>query len=406
MKGEKMLSPREAWRQHIGGIQSRNSFVSNGTRLYIGTCGDVWNVRDRNDGVYCLSRADGEIQWFTPTTADVNELCLAGSSILAPTDAGDVFVLNAMTGDIEAVYRADSAVLGKPLVIDSVGGWSAIFASLAGTIYLIGEHSRDLHPLGEISGGIRASLVSLSPSEFVAATEDGRLVKGLVRDRELLTHELASAPPDTQWGDPVSFTAAPVLAGNKLYGGYARSTYGDHPAVFCFDLKDDRIEWVAKAEVGVGISFGNVRTTPALIGDKLVVASAYTEGVDIIEARTGKFVQRVVLGQNVFQQWSSPVPAGSDRIALGRIDGVCSVIDVVAGSLVAAISLETAETERLAELNKSDEYSKENFALYPGEPAPDGAICGTPYSDDGMLFAGTTNGVVIGVQLEPKSTYH
>lgn len=399
MTNDRLFSPREAWRQRVGGIQSRNTLVCDGPRLYIGTCGETWNVRDSHDGVFCLNRTDGNILWFTPTTADVNEISLAGSSLLAPTDAGDVFVLDASSGKIIAVYRADSPVLGSPLVTEGVGGWSAVFASLAGTIYLIQEHSQNLVALGKIGGRIRASLVRLAASEFLAATENGKLIKCTMRGQELKSHELVAVPPDLVWGDEVYITATPLHVGTKIFAGFVRSTYGDDPAVFCFDLESESVDWVASSRKDVSLTFGNVRATPALVGDKLVIASAYTDGVDILDAHNGNFLQRIVLGQNTFQQWSSPVPAGENRVALGRVDGVCSIVDVVAGTLAASISLTTAETERRAKANADDPREGENFTLYPGEAAPDGAICGSPLVDGDMLFVGTTDGVLVGVRL-------
>ena len=403
---DQAFTPRETWRRKLGSIQSRNALICDESRLFVGTCGEAWNVRDCDDGVHCLNRSDGASLWFTPTTADVNEICLAGSSLVAPTDAGDVFVLDAATGRISAVYRADSPVLGKPLVTDGVGGWSAIFASLAGTVYLIEEHSQTLTVLGEIGGGLRASLVRLNASEFLAATENGRLVKGVIRGRELRSYEVASAPADSKWGGEVGLAAAPLIVGTKVFAGYTRSTYDEQPAVFCVDLVQERVEWTANAHESRGLTFGNVRTTPALIGNRLVVASAYSEGVDILDAHSGVFLDRVRLGKNVFQQWSGPVSVGEGRVAIGRVDGVCSIVDVQGASLVASVSLATAETERLARANEGKEYTSDDFALYPGEPAPDGGICGTPLVDKDMLFVGTTDGIVVGVRLQGRPTHH
>jgi outer membrane protein assembly factor BamB len=215
---------------------------------------------------------------------------------------------------------------------------------------------------------------------------------------------LAHVPPDTNWGDEVSLTATPLLVGTKIFAGYARTTYSTDPAIFCFDLNEERVEWTARSYEEPEITFGNIRTTPALIGNRLLVASAYTNGVDILDAQSGRFLQRIALGQEVFQQWSSPVQIDEGRAALGRVDGVCSILDVAAGSLAASISLTTAESERFS-AGSGDGKAGESFPLYPGDPAPDGGICGTPLIDREMLFVGTTDGVVIGVNLNPRPPY-
>lgn len=91
-------------------------------RFWSGHAATAGNSRDGRDGVHSLSQSSGEHEWFTSTLSDVNEIALAGRELIAPTDDGDVFVLSQSNGEVFSVFRADSAVFGKPLVHTFPGG--------------------------------------------------------------------------------------------------------------------------------------------------------------------------------------------------------------------------------------------------------------------------------------------
>ena len=81
------------------------------------------------------------------------------------------------------------------------------------------------------------------------------------------------------------------------------------------------------------------------------------------------------------------------------MDGVCSVIDVQEGKLVASISLATAEAEALMRINENRPYESNSYALYPGD-VPIGGICGTPLVVYNRVFVGTTSGQVTALKLK------
>lgn len=393
---DKQLKPHFNWKARVGGIQSRSRIIQHRDTIIVGTCGESWNKRDGRDGVYCLSKLNGNQIWFTPTLSDVNEFVLAGSNLIVPTDAGDVIVLDANSGAIGNILRADAPVLGAPIVHRVPGGWTAIFASLIGTIYSLSAHDRELRILGSIDGGIRAALTSLDPDTFIAVTETGSVVKTTVEHNRLHSHEIARAPA-SKYGGPVSITATPLIVGRHAYVGYARETYDALPAVFCIDTLREEIVWKA-SPAGPKDYFGNTRTTPIIINNKLAIASAYTDSLLFLDPNNGAVINQTKLGQATFQQWSSPIIVGSNMIAVGRVDGVLSIIDSDEQKLLASVSLATAATERLRE-SDAGETGEPTFKLYPGEPAPEGAICGTPVSSDGTIYVGTTDGTLASIRM-------
>lgn len=383
------VSASFAWRTHLGGMQSRSRILDGGDVLFVGTCGDAWNVRDRADGVHCISKLTGQSLWFTATLADVNEMALAGPDLLVPTDIGDLLVIDVTTGAIKTIYRVDSSVLGQPLIYRNGTRWSALFASIAGTIYSIDSNDDQLLEIGTISGGVRASLVPTGPQGFLAATETGLVVRASMKRNDLQCEILAEAPRGT-YGGGTSITATPLIRGDLAFVGYARDTYDAQPAVFCLNWRSGEVVW--SAEGNVDDTYGNVRTTPAVVGDRLAVASSYSDSVLFIDPASGSYLGEVKLGQSVFQQWSSPVLVGPDVVALGRVDGVVSLIDAQSLKLLTSISLQTAGAETLTRLHSGG--GDEVFGLYPGEPAPAGAICGTPLSSNNKLYVGTTDGIL------------
>ena len=382
------------WRARIGGLQSRSPIIIESDRVYVGTCGDVWNVRDRHDGVHCFDLQSGEELWFTPTLSDVNEIAIAGTDLIAPTDNGDVFVIERRSGEIRYIVTADSAVLGKPIVYRELGGWSALVASLAGSIYSMTSGSIELVRIGEIGGGLRASLIPLGYDAIIAAAENGTIYKGEITSGVLRSHPIVQLPT-SEYGGTSAITAAPLVEGVLAFVGYARDTHYDSPAVACIDYRKEEVAWLAAKGTK---SFGNVRSIPALVDGVLVVASAYSDSIQLLEPNSGSLLGQVLLGQEVFQQWSSPVKVGPHHVAIGRVDGVCSIIDVRGQRLVSSISLATAEIEPLTSSHR-DSFGTETFALYPGEPAPMGAICATPAFDGKCLVLGTTDGSLAAVNI-------
>lgn len=398
MTGSKTSVASIVWQVQVGSFQSRSSIVLDGGEVYVGTCGDEWNVRDRLDGVHCLSWETGKERWFTPTLADVNEIAVAGADLIVPTDSGDVLVLDREDGGIRRILNAGSAVLGRPIVYRSFGSWSALFASIDGSVFWLEGGANELKCLGKVEGGLRASLVPLGNDAFLAAAENGGLYKGEMKSGELLSHSVIDLPT-TGFGASPSISASPLVTGNLAFVGYARDTYYDSPAVACIDHQREEIVWIAPAGES---SFGNVRSTPALVDGLLVVASSYSDSVQLLDPKSGIIVAEVLLGQSVYQQWSAPVPLGPHHVGLGRVDGVYSIIDVRARRLVASISLATAATERLTSVGRHT-HSNGTFALYPGEAAPSGAICATPAYDGRRLIVGTTDGRLTAVDVRVNS---
>jgi outer membrane protein assembly factor BamB len=393
------------WQRQLGSIQSRNNIVSANGHILVSTSGKHWNKRDKGDGVARIDPSSGRARWFTPTTSDVNELALAGRHVLAPTDAGDIFILNIANGDIDDVHRLDAPALARPLVWAVGDHWEAVAISAMGTVYRFGSGSDYLEKIGDLGGRVRASPIDTSVGgnrRFVAFLEDGRIVQCELNRRPIFTPLLTEvsylgygANLNTRDRQHAFLYAAPAVEDGLIYLGYARNTYYDSPPVICVDINSGEIRWEGISVPGR--DFGNCRTTPVVFENILVCAFAYTDGLTLLDKETGRFLDNVTLGQNVFQQWSSPILVSDGLVVVGRVDGVVSVVDLRLRKLLASISLATPEAERRT-FNSRAPSQQNNYGLYPGEP-PMGGICGTPTVRDGIVYAGTTAGTLVAISL-------
>lgn len=402
MRSHRLAKAAIAWRRTVGSLQSRCGMVEHRDAVIVGTCGSEWNARDGDDGVHCLDLASGDQRWFTPTLGDVNEIALAGDDLIVPTDTGDVLILDAKVGRIKSILTADAAVVGRPLVTMATGGWQAVFASTAGTIYGLENDSSALRTLGGVDAPVLAAVQSLGHDGILIAPTDGRIMRAHF-GRAGLEFETIAQVPLTEGAASLALSATPTLHGDLVLVGYSRDTYYDHPAVSALNFLSGEVAW-SQEKIEIGGGFGNCRSSPLVMGDALAVCSAYTDGIDILDVATGSVRGHVRLGQTVFQQWSSPVRLDERHLAIGRVDGVISVIDVHAMELTTSVSVSTADAEAGSGSVDADD-GDEPFALYPGQPAPDGAICATPLvTSHGALLAGTTSGELVRIDLRLTKT--
>jgi outer membrane protein assembly factor BamB len=403
LQRHQQIQPKIAWEAHIGSIQSRNNIISQGAFIYIGTCGEKWNQADRGDGVYCLRAATGEIVWFSPTYSDVNEITLARTDLIVPTDSGEIFILEKKSGAIKNVLRLDGPIFSKPLVRISERTWSAIIVSAHGKIYELDAGQNVAISLGDLGYPVRANLTYLDVAPFpilLVLTETGYLMKctlfnGKIKAetvRQIKYIGFNSRTRNLNIEDTDAYLhAVPARENNLIFGGYARDTYYDDAPLYCINVETGEELW--RAHHLAGINFGNCRTTPLIVGGELVVSLSYADSVYFLNKYNGRVSGEILLGQTVFQQWSSPVAIGKSHAVVSRIDGVVSVIDIRHRKLVASVSLAAAEIERL----KSTEPIGA-FPLGPWEP-PIGGICGTPLVKGNRIFVGATSGRLVAIDV-------
>lgn len=405
---------RIRWKASLGHIHSRNNILRvDASRLLVSSAGLRWNEPDPADGVYCLDRQTGRVLWFANTNADANEIAIAGDSVIIPTDGGSVFVVSIDTGDVRQIHFVDDAVLGRPVVVEHFDGWTALLFTRRGTAWTFSNSSEYPRNVGSIDETIHATPVPLASGDLIVASEEGSILrcwfdKSIFETRKIGTLDYRGFSPSypTRGFVPAKITATPLVSRGRIYLGFARETYYLGLPLACLSTRGgllwqtgrvlDDDPWGQAEEKDP--NFGNIRTTPALIAGRLVVAPAYSDSMYFVDPMTGRVDGEVRVGELVFQQWSSPVPIGSHYAAIGRVDGVLSIVDVLAGKLVASVSLATAEPEKLSRTHDDRPYEFMNYSPTPGE-TPVGGICGTPLVQGNNVYVGTTSGQIAAISL-------
>jgi outer membrane protein assembly factor BamB len=184
-----------------------------------------------------------------------------------------------------------------------------------------------------------------------------------------------------------------LIDGSAVVGGVVRDTYYGSPPLFRFDTRDKRFLWGEndQEEGSQERSFGNLRSRPLIMGDAICFAPAYSAGVFGANKESGEILWEVKLGQELFQQWSSPVAVDQNRIILARPDGILYQVDVAERKIEWSMSLLIAPTEA----RSADRSGR--FRLGPADLADKG-ITSTPAWDGACIFIGTTEGTLFCVE--------
>jgi outer membrane protein assembly factor BamB len=180
---------------------------------------------------------------------------------------------------------------------------------------------------------------------------------------------------------------APVVDGTHVIGGATRDTYYSAPSLFRFDVGQRKFLWGEREEEprGKDNPFGNLRSQPLLVGDEVIFAPAYAAALYGADKGTGEIRWKIPVGQELLQQWSSPVKVDERRVLLARADGILYQIDIAAREIEWALSLLVTPSE-MAAANRAGKIGPG-----PSEAAHNG-ITATPAWKDGRIYLGTTEG--------------
>ena len=387
------MKARINWQTEISGMQSRNNFLQVGGQIIFGSSGSAWNNPDPKDGVYSIDPDSGRVNWFIHSNADVNEIALINGVILAPTDDGDLLFIDSKSGNILNQVSLGAASFGAPTTLVFNGQRHALIATHTGAVFLLDVNRCKAVLVAELNVPIRSSL--LVHGESVLAFSETGLIIGLSPSNDWASELLCNAPIG-HFGGPSGIAVAPLKAGNRLYVGYVRETYYDDPPLFCFDLDRHEIVWEARSRSKN--YFGNLRASPTMVGGSIAIAPAYSDSLLFVSPRTGQIESEIVVGQSTFQQWSGPAKLSNRFVALGRVDGVCSIVDAKKRRLTSSISLVTAQSEKSFSKQHADGVPPAS-QLFPGEPAPEGGIVGKLLHTGSALFVGTTDGQIARIEL-------
>jgi outer membrane protein assembly factor BamB len=394
--------PLIGWRTYVGRQTWKNSPVVVGSNIYVGTAGNDWNSPDEKDGVYCLDAESGAVRWFAHTPADANQTLVSKGRVVTGCDDGTVAAFAASDG--RSLWNAvlDSGIVAGPVLLDGPGGSAGmkqegqldepiLVITYKGTVSVLDLNTgRRLYELSigkTVIGSL--ALYEQHRQEFIAVpTEDGVLVT-IAHTGHAATLEVTSS---SRIGENVSLAARPLFFDGVIFLGLVG--WGPRQLA-AIDATSGAPIWPTDDYDYHRGGTGNVRGAPVIVGEHVIYAAAYSDGIRALDRRTGKFAWDLRLGQEMFQHWSSPV-VRKNALYLGRHDGYVHKVDARARQRVWSIYIGEGE---MAGAAVSGEQSLPEFAVsagwLSGKSSP---VLATPCIDRGRLYVGTYEGYLFCVQ--------
>lgn len=318
--------PTVRWKADVGIQGYLNAPLVSGPTVFVPSSGNTHNAPDPRDGVHAVDLASGRILWHAHFDNDANGASIVGQRIVATSDDGHVYGLDATRGTVDWKHKGKGKVYSHPTILDELVVVGDAQGYVRAYAWADGAERWSIQMNGAIRGGLASDgthLFAVSQGGEVAAfSKSGRAVW-----RKSVTRPSFSGNRPI----PIEGYAAPVVAGNTLVVPFARDTYYDHPAFVALDARTGREKWRARDRSKE--HWGNIRSTPALVDDLLVYAEPYSGDVAAIEVSTGRVRYRRTVGACHFPQYASAAAAG-DVVYVPRFDGVLNAVEAATGNVL------------------------------------------------------------------------
>jgi outer membrane protein assembly factor BamB len=307
-------TPSLLWKARVGIQGYTNSPLVIGQVVLVPSSGKAHNTPDAEDGLVALDLVSGRKAWFAHFDNDANGAVADKDRAYVGSDDGNFYALDLKTGNIAWKQPTKGKAYGHPLLVDSL----VITGDATGYVRAFDKTTGTPKWATQLTGAIRGGASSDGRSIYVVS-QAGELA-AFSLDGRVLYQKTIERPP---WGDkgkdvPIEAYSPPIVTDTLLIVPFARDTYySSVPAIYALEKKTGKLAWRAR---GTG-DWGNVRTTPVLVGGLLVYAEPYSGDVAAVSTTTGRVVYRNTIGACYFPQWSSPA-AASDTVYLMRFDGV------------------------------------------------------------------------------------
>jgi outer membrane protein assembly factor BamB len=305
--------PHIRWKTRVGIQGWLNSPLALGALAIVPSSGKTHNVPDPEDGIYALDMKSGRRVWRAATMGDANGVLATDDRVVATSDDGHVYAFDLRSGKQLWKQAAQGKVYSHPLrVADRV-----IVGDASGTLRALAlKDGKSLWTV-QLSGAIRGG-ASADDKQIYAVSQSGEAIALRPDGKQVWKQRVLRPSFDKQGPDePIEAYAPPVVSKDSLFVSFARDTYyEDAPALLSIDKRTGRVRWRAK---GPG-SWGNLRSTPVMVGGLLVWGEAYSGDVAAVHETTGRMAYRATIGPCYFPQWASPAAAG-DVVYLPKFDG-------------------------------------------------------------------------------------
>jgi eukaryotic-like serine/threonine-protein kinase len=370
--------PKIRWKAKVGIQGYLNGPLAVGNLAILPSSGARHNLPDPQDGVVALDLATGRRVWHAPMLGDANGALAIEDRVVATSDDGHVRALDIRTGKERWKQKGEGKMYSHPLGL----GDRVIVGDELG--YVRAFALSDGKPLWQVqlSGAIRGG-ASSDGKQIYAVSQGGDAI-ALRPDGKPVWRVTVDRPPWEGRGknQPVEAYSPPVVSGDSLFVPFSRDTYySDQPGVLALDKRTGRVRWRAK---GPG-DWGNVRTTPVLVGGLLIWGEPYSGDVAAVHANTGRMAYRATIGPCYFPQWASPAAAG-DVVYLPRFDGSLYALRAASGKVLWQIYL--GEAARAGSARPASPPDRCEWQV----PSGDSLYAPIAIAEDGTLLVGSGEG--------------
>jgi outer membrane protein assembly factor BamB len=401
--------PSVLWAVRVGCQTRTNSPLVVGNAVYVGSAGSRWNQPDEQDGIYCLDAETGAQKWFAPAPADTNQLMMSKGRVVTGCDDGTVIAVSAAAGTKAWWTTLDSGIVGGPIKLSANIGTSTGYAKSDDRRdpFVVVTHSGGVYLLDLATGAVLQHLslgrtvsgdaalgaagykdvlwIPCTGGTLIAVEYDNIYVSIAVRGETVLQY----ADRFSSAGQSIAgLSARPLPAGDRIVQGIVRRTYYDAPPLVAVDAQTGQIRWTARLGDRKD-SFGNLRSTPVVVGGEVVFSTAYSAGLGAVSLDDGTLQWTVDLSQPMFEQWSGPIARGH-AVYLGRHDGYLHKVDVRARQREWSLFIghhANAGSAVSAEQALPEFDARSSWVVGGATP-----ILATPTIDRGRLYVGTFEG--------------
>jgi outer membrane protein assembly factor BamB len=170
-----------------------------------------------------------------------------------------------------------------------------------------------------------------------------------------------------------------------------RADVDPEPALLSLDRTTGNEQWLATDAAGIKTEWGNIRSSPAVVGDLLVYGEPYSDSLVTIGLDDGTTKWAVAVGPLCYPHWPSPAVV-SGQAVVPRHDGGLYAVDLTTGAAAWSIYLGSLE----AGGRFPDAYGQETFCEW--QPVDGFSVLSSPaVSESGIVVVGTLEGHLIAI---------
>lgn len=377
-----ITNPRVLWQADVG-IQGwlNNPIIAEGL-VIVGSAGFTQFEPDDGDGVTALDLATGEERWFFDAELDVNGVAYGDGVVVVAGDEGRVWGL--AVGDGRPLWADDLAVaaFGNPLIISGMAVVGDGNGNL--TAYDLGTGARRWGV--SVSGPIRGGAASDGTTIFVIG-EDREAAAVALDGTVLWRQRLSGRGPNA---DAVRVFAAPTVVDDLVIVALVRESEFVEPALMALDKSDGTVRWRAVDAAGIKNDWGNIRSSPAVVGDTLVYGEPYSNQLVGVDLATGETLWAVETGAFCFPHWPSPAVT-SGQAVFARHDGGLYSVDIAEGRVVWSVYVGDGTAVGTFPAGFGPDFCE-------WQPNTGYSVLSSPaISVDGIVVVGTLEGVLVAI---------